>query len=67
MHTQSTLLTILVLCRIALRSLHGKTTHKCLTAVTRNPVSKDTLSQKVKEYVIALFLVTWRQRDTVLI
>ena len=51
---------ILVLCRIALRSLHGKTTNKFLTAAARNPVSKDTLSQKVKEYVIALFLVTWR-------
>ena len=42
-----TLLIILVLCRIALRALNGKTTHKFLTAVARNPASKDTLSQIV--------------------
>ena len=36
-----------VLCGIALRALNDKTTHKFLTAVARNPMSKDTLSQIV--------------------
>ena len=50
---------MLVLCGIALRALNDKTTNKSLPAVARNPVSKDTRSQIVQEYVIiALFLVT---------
>ena len=41
----ATLLISPVLCGIALRALNDKTTHKFLTAVARNPVSKDTVSQ----------------------
>ena len=45
--TVATLLISPVLCGIALRALNDKTTHQFLTAVARNPVSKDAVSQRV--------------------